>query len=159
MPICEGPQVLRRNGNTFVVYSASGSWTADYCLGMMVLEDGLDPMVASNWSQGGQVFARNAFACGVGHCGFVSSKDGEEDWLIYHAKTLEKNGWEDREVRAQPFRWNKRGWPVFGEPVDPFQPLVRPKRGTLFAAQEDALAPANDASDMLTLTAEGAAVN
>ena len=35
MPICEGPQVLRRNGDLFIVYSASASWTADYCLGML----------------------------------------------------------------------------------------------------------------------------
>lgn len=29
----EGPQVLQNNGNTFVIYSASGSWTDHYCFG------------------------------------------------------------------------------------------------------------------------------
>lgn len=125
MPICEGPQVLRRGGKTFVIYSASGSWTADYCLGMLVLEGG-DPMKAANWRPAGQVFARNAFACGVGHCGFIRSPDGREDWLVYHAKTSERDGWGDREVRAQPFTWDSRGWPGFGEPVDPALSLTHP---------------------------------
>ena len=125
MPICEGPQVLRREGKIFVIYSASGSWTADYCLGMLVLEGG-DPMNAVNWRPAGRVFARNAFACGVGHCGFATSPDGREDWLVYHAKTVARDGWGDREVRAQPFTWDARGWPVFGEPVDPRQPVMHP---------------------------------
>ncbi|HMJ66863.1 MAG TPA: glycoside hydrolase family 43 protein, partial [Candidatus Binatia bacterium] len=40
MPICEGPQVLQRDGRTFIVYSASGSWTPDYCLGLLVSRSG-----------------------------------------------------------------------------------------------------------------------
>ena len=132
MPICEGPQVLRRDGKTFVIYSASGSWTADYCLGMLVFEEGDDPMKAANWRSAGQVFARNSFACGVGHCGFTTSPDGREDWLVYHAKTVARDGWGDREVRAQPFTWDARGWPVFGEPVDPRLTLRHPA-----AAPED----------------------
>lgn len=128
MPICEGPQVLRRDGRAFLIYSASGSWTADYCLGMLVLEPGADPMRRENWTPAGQVFARNRFAQGVGHCGFVTTADGREDWLVYHAKTVARDGWGDREVRAQPFGWDERGWPVFGEPVDPALPLRHPAR-------------------------------
>lgn len=136
MPICEGPQILRRDGRTFLIYSASGSWTADYCLGMLVLEDGADPLQPSAWHSAGQVFARNDHASGVGHCGFVQSADGSEDWIVYHAKTVTRDGWDDREVRAQPFTWDGRGWPVFGEPVDPSLPLVHPARtsGLLAAA-------------------------
>lgn len=127
MPICEGPQVLQRDGRTFVVYSASGSWTADYCLGMLVHQGG-DPLDARTWKLVGQVFARNEFAYGVGHCSFVSSADGREDWIVYHAKNKRRDGWNDREVRAQPFTWDQRGWPVFGEPVDPVLPQVHPGR-------------------------------
>lgn len=128
MPICEGPQVLRRGGRVFLVYSASGSWTADYCLGMLVLEPGADPMRPAEWTPAGQVFARNKHAYGVGHCGFVTGAGDGGDWLIYHAKTLAGDGWEDREVRAQPFVWDARDWPVFGEPVDPLRPLEYPVR-------------------------------
>jgi GH43 family beta-xylosidase len=138
MPICEGPQILRRDGKTFLVYSASGSWTADYCLGMLVLENDAAPLRPASWRSAGQVFARNRHATGVGHCGFVRSADGREDWLVYHAKTLTTDGWADREVRAQPFTWDARGWPVFGEPVDPKLPLVHPVRtaGLLAAATD-----------------------
>src|SRR5690606_1289941 len=38
MPLCEGPQWLRRGGRTILVYSASGSWTPDYCLGMLTTD-------------------------------------------------------------------------------------------------------------------------
>ncbi len=134
MPICEGPQILRRDGRTFLIYSASGSWTADYCLGMLVLEPGADPMVPANWIHAGQVFARNEHAYGVGHCDFVLSPDGGADWIVYHAKTLPEDGWGDREVRAQPFRWDVKGWPIFGQPVDPALPLVMPDVPTEFLA-------------------------
>ncbi len=135
MPICEGPQILRRNGRTFLIYSASGSWTADYCLGMLVLEPGADPMVPANWKLAGQVFARNDHAYGVGHCDFVLSPDGNNDWIVYHAKTLPTDGWGDREVRAQPFRWDVNGWPKFGHPVDPALPLVMHDVPTEFLAR------------------------
>jgi GH43 family beta-xylosidase len=115
MPICEGPQVLQRGGRTSIVYSASGSWTEDYCLGLLVHEGGdfLDPM---SWRKAGLVMGKNAHAWGLGHCSFVTA-DGGEDWIIYHAKTSRRNGWSDREVRAQPFSWTADELPVFGEPL------------------------------------------
>jgi GH43 family beta-xylosidase len=115
MPICEGPQILRRGGRTCLVYSASASWTADYCLGLMV-HDGGDLMNPSNWRKEGQVFGRNQHAWGVGHCGFLTTPEGE-DWIFYHAKTKFRPGWTDREVRAQPYSWDHDGLPFFGEPV------------------------------------------
>lgn len=114
MPICEGPQVLRRAHQTFVVYSASASWTADYCLGMLVHRGG-DLMDPSAWTKSGQVFGRNEYAVGVGHCGFVRTPEGQ-DWILYHAKTRNRPGWADREVRAQTFTWDRAGHPVFGMP-------------------------------------------
>lgn len=115
LPLCEGPQILQRDGRTFVVYSASGSWTADYCLGLLALE-GDDPMNASAWRKAGPVFSRNAHGWGVGHCGFATAADGAA-WLLYHAKTSLRPGWNDREVRAQSFTWTPDGAPAFGEPL------------------------------------------
>lgn len=115
LPICEGPQILRRGGKTFIIYSASASWTADYCLGMLVNEGG-DLLNAAAWKKVGQVFGRNEHAWGVGHCGFVETPQGE-DWILYHAKTRRGPGWGDREVRAQPFLWDDQGNPDLGEPI------------------------------------------
>jgi GH43 family beta-xylosidase len=123
MPICEGPQVLRRGGKVFIVYSASASWTADYCLGMLVCDAG-DVMDQENWRKVGKVFGSNEHDWGVGHCGFMTTPEGE-DWILYHAKTLRRPGWEDREVRAQPYGWNHYGHPTFGEPFARNRPLLR----------------------------------
>lgn len=125
MPICEGPQVLRRNGRTFIVYSASGSWTEDYCLGLLTHSGG-DMTDPATWRKVGPIFAKNEHALGVGHCTFVTTPDEREDWIVYHAKTSRRHGWSDREVRAQRFGWTAMGSPLLGEPVSPALPQSRP---------------------------------
>lgn len=116
MPICEGPEALQRGDRTFIVYSASGSWTPDYCLGMLVNEDG-DFLNPTAWQKSGPVFARTDSVWGVGHCSFVLSPDSTESWILYHAKESAEDGWNDRSVRAQRFIWDESGFPVFGTPV------------------------------------------
>ncbi len=116
MPICEGPQILQRNGRTFIVYSASGSWTEDYCLGLLELT-GRTPLLRSSWKKQGCVFQKNDSVWGLGHCSFVQSPDRQEDWIVYHAKSKRKKGWTDRNVRAQKFTWTDEGLPIFGEPI------------------------------------------
>jgi GH43 family beta-xylosidase len=117
MDICEGPQVLQRHGKLFIVYSASGSWTPDYCLGMLEFTGGnvSDPQCWKKWDA--PVFRRNSRVWGVGHCSFVQSPDGLEDWIVYHAKTRKKSGWNDRNVHAQRFTWTEDGNPFFGAPI------------------------------------------
>ena len=115
MPICEGPQILQRNGRTFLVYSASGSWTEHYCLGLIEHLGG-DMLDAATWWKHDCAFRPNDAGYGIGHCGFTQDRDGR-DWLIYHAKTTRRSGWVDREVRAQPFSWSMAGLPEFGEPL------------------------------------------
>ena len=116
MPICEGPQILQRGGRTFIVYSASGSWTQDYCLGVLA-HDGGDLMNPASWRNVGPSLQKNVHAWGAGHCCFVNSPDTVENWIIYHAKTSRRTGWDDREVRAQSFSWNAAGEPVIGAPL------------------------------------------
>ncbi len=116
LPLCEGPQILRRNGKTFIVYSASGSWTPDYCLGMLVNEDG-DFLNPRAWRKHGPVFQKTARVWGVGHCCFAQHPLAG-DLIFYHAKTELDHGWDDRNVRVQPFGWNGEGLPEFGHPVE-----------------------------------------
>jgi GH43 family beta-xylosidase len=121
MPLCEGPQLLRRDGRTFIVYSASGSWTDDYCLGMLINEDG-DFLNPRSWVKQGPVFKKTERVWGVGHCCFVqhplAGTDNPLDLIFYHAKTDHAHGWDDRDVRVQPFGWSADGLPEFGEPVE-----------------------------------------
>ncbi len=113
----EGPEILKHGDNVFVVYSCRESWLVEYRLGMLQLvnPDGnlLDP---ANWKKTGPVFQGNDKVLGVGHCSFVKSPDGTEDWIIYHSKKSSAPGWE-RDVRMQSFGWNADGTTNFGEPV------------------------------------------
>lgn len=116
LPLCEGPQILHRNGKTFLVYSASGSWTADYCLGMLVHEKG-DHLNPSAWRKETlPVFQKTEEIWGVGHCCFARHPEAG-DLLFYHAKTSRAEGWDDRHVRVQPFSWSPDGLPHFGQPL------------------------------------------
>jgi GH43 family beta-xylosidase len=117
LPICEGPQILKHGNRLFVIYSASGSWTVDYCLGLLSFEGDniLDP---GSWQKHGPVFQKTETVWGIGHCSFVKSPDQEEDWILFHAKSKAKKGWNDRKVHAQKFTWDSQGFPEFGTPLD-----------------------------------------
>lgn len=116
MALQEGQEVLIKNNKVNLIYSASGSWTEDYCLGLLTFSGGdiLDPV---NWLKNSQpVFSKTTGAYGVGHCSFVQSPDGTEDWMVFHAMEKADGGWSGRHVRTQPFSWNNDE-PVFGTPV------------------------------------------
>ena len=118
----EAPQVLQRNGRTFVVYSCSASWQPTYKLGLLALRPGGDPLNPSDWTKHPQpVFQPNHTTYGVGHGCFVKSPDGTEDWILYHAKMDRQDGWR-RAIHAQPFRWTQEGLPDFGSPLPVIQP-------------------------------------
>jgi GH43 family beta-xylosidase len=126
----EGPEVLQKNGKTFVVYSASGGTTENYCLGMLTNTDG-DFLKAESWSKSPvPVFAKYKGPDGVvytpGHNSFCKSPDGKEDWIIYHAKDISDNTWGNRTARAQRFTWNADDTPNFGHPIPPGVPLPLP---------------------------------
>jgi GH43 family beta-xylosidase len=116
----EGPEVLQRNGRTFLIYSASGCWTPDYKLGQLELT-GSDPLKPASWTKKSTpVFQRNnaAGVYGPGHNGFFTSPDGTENWIVYHANDAASDGCDNgRTTRAQKFTWNADGTPNFGAPV------------------------------------------
>lgn len=116
--INEGPVVLKKDRKVYVVYSASGSWCDDYCLGMLTYLGG-DPLEASSWQKTGPVFRRNEKVSGPGHCSFTF--DGEDHWIVYHAfDEVGHTKWTDAHAVAQKYTWNG-DVPEFGTPewVDP----------------------------------------
>lgn len=136
--INEGPEVLQRNGRIFVVYSASGSWTDDYCLGMLTHASG-DLTDPTTWTKSdGCVFSKRPTAYGPGHHTFTTSPDGTEDWIVYHANTVSGTSWGGRTVRAQPFGWDADGTPDFGSPVAVTTPIPVPsgEQGPLWTTYE-----------------------
>lgn len=126
--INEGPEILMKNDKIFIVYSASGSWTDNYNLGMLTNNDGnvLNP---ASWTKTGSVFSKSAGAFGPGHNSFTKSPDGLEDWIVYHADLKSGGSWANRSVRAQKFTWNPDGTPNFGTPVA-YGALIQEPSGT-----------------------------
>lgn len=112
--INEGPQILQKEGSVYIVYSAAGSWSDHYCLGMLSLE-GDDPMQKKSWQKSPEpVFAGTEQVISPGHCSFITI--GDQDWIVYHATRFKGGGWQNRYVKMQPFDWSEEG-PVFGAPV------------------------------------------
>lgn len=112
----EGPTALYNGDSAFIVYSASGSWTDSYCLGLLSLT-GDDPLDAASWEKSAtSVFRQLRGVCyGPGHCSFSTAVDGSI-WMIYHANLVSGTGWNGRSVWISPVTFDEKGAPVFGKP-------------------------------------------
>ena len=118
-PIQEGPRPLYvdKYGKTIVIYSANASWTDEYCLGGLTNEDG-DFLNPDSWKKSSQpLFQKTATVYGPGGASYVTSKDGKEHWILYHAAQYKGAGWA-RNIRMQPFTFDQSHQPVFGKPID-----------------------------------------
>jgi len=122
----EGPELLRRGDDVFLIYSTRESWLREYRLGQLRLSGPTaDPLLPGSWTKSGPVFAGTESVFGAGHASFTTSPDGSEDWIVYHSKTSDAPGW-NRVIRAQKFGWHADGSPDFGSPVPTGQPLPLP---------------------------------
>lgn len=124
LAINEGPEVLKNNGQTFIIYSASESWLPAYKLGQLQLV-GSDPMKPASWEKSGPVLQGTEEVHGVGHASFTTSPDDTEHWIAYHTKVSTEPGWE-RVIHLQPFEWNEDGSPEFGTPVPSGKTITMP---------------------------------
>lgn len=142
----EGPQQLvnPKTGQNFIVYSAARVNTPFYCLGLLELV-GNDPMQYSSWRKhrDGCVFHQNPEqgVYGPGHASFVTSPDGTEDYLVYHALT-DPNPPADiyRTIRTQKFTWNDDGTPNFPLPENGPFPVPSGQNGQSSVEARDLLA-------------------
>ncbi|MFD2611036.1 family 43 glycosylhydrolase [Paenibacillus gansuensis] len=120
----EGPQAYIRNGKVNLLYSASGSWTNGYCLGLVTANASSNLLLASSWSkQSSPIFQSANGVYGPGHNALVQSPNGTENWNIYHAARWDGASWT-RSVRAQKFTWNADNTPNLGSPVSPNSPIA-----------------------------------
>nr|WKN36065.1 glycoside hydrolase family 43 protein [Tunicatimonas sp. TK19036] len=129
--ICEGPQFLQGPGNKiFIVYSASACWDDNYALGMLTADATADLLEPTTWQKSSQPVFETSQAnqvYGPGHNCFTTSVDGEQDWIVYHAKSVANQACRERNVRVQPFGWKEDNTPDFGEPL----PVSTPVPATL----------------------------
>jgi GH43 family beta-xylosidase len=131
----EGPQILKRNDDIFLIYSASGCWTDNYALGMLSIKSWNNLLDSASWKRHREPVFKQSIVNGVyapGHNSFFKSPDGTEDWILYHANDQPGQGCgRYRSPRAQRFSWNKDGTPNFGEPVKPGVPIPIPSEKKL----------------------------
>lgn len=100
--INEGPFAYERDGELLLLYSASGSWANNYCLGILRLV-GDDPLDASSWEkQPYPAMSREDGYNGPGHCSVTS--DGKDDYIAYHVyNDGETAGWQNVHAEISRF--------------------------------------------------------
>lgn len=137
----EGPEVIQRNGQIFISYSAS-SCDPRYVMGLVTASNTSNLLSSASWSKSPTpVFQSNATAnvYGPGHNAFVQSADGTEDYLMYHAYsdgTVNTCFGDQRSMRIQKFTWDAgTGKPVFGVPVSTGTVMPTPAGDNRFEAE------------------------
>jgi GH43 family beta-xylosidase len=132
----EGPEFLRHGDKVFLIYSASGCWTENYCLGMLSANANTDLLDSLSWTKHPSPVFTASFDRGIyapGHNSFFKSPDGSEDWILYHANPAPGQGCGGhRSPRAQKFTWNSDGTPNFGTPVKAGEVLPIPSNKKRF---------------------------
>lgn len=120
----EAPQPIEGpNGRLSVTFSANGSWTNDYCLGLLRLSGA--PLDPAAWTKSsGCVFSGRETAVAPGHNGFLTIQG--QPWLAYHALIVPGTGWPGRSLRLQPMGFSADGSPALGAPVGIHQPVPLP---------------------------------
>lgn len=121
MLVNEAPAIIQHNGVISIVYSANGSWTDNYCMGLLANGDGnlLNP---GSWAKNATPVLKNYFGTdgtvySPGSCTFTKSRDGVEDWIIFHTSQFQGGGSSYREIHAQKFTWTPGyNTPNFGVP-------------------------------------------
>lgn len=48
-PVNEGPFIVQNADRVFLVFSGSSTWTPNYCLSMMGIDNLRDPLIRTNW--------------------------------------------------------------------------------------------------------------
>lgn len=73
------------DGEVVITYSASGYWTAYYCLSTLTLKKGADPLKADSWEKLGKpIFEKQNGIYGPGHAAFTVDAKGNRI-MMYHA--------------------------------------------------------------------------
>ncbi len=80
----EGPAVLYKGDKVYIVYSASGYSSGEYCMGMLTFKGG-DVMKKISWRKSlNKVFGKGKGIYHTGHCSFLYRENGDV-YMVYHA--------------------------------------------------------------------------
>lgn len=97
--VLEGPCAYVAGDRVFLLYSANGSWTDNYCIGYLYADGDLTD--ASSWKKSdGPVLSKTQGIYGPGHCSVTVDTEGVPV-LVYHANNESGTGWSGRTIRVQ----------------------------------------------------------
>lgn len=152
----EGPEIIIKDQTINLVYSASGSWTDDYCLGLLTADIHADVKQPESWhKQETPVLQSGNGVWGPGHNSFTESPDGSQTVIVYHAARWQGAGWS-RSVRFGYAGFDASGKLLSMEP-DAADSLLKPPSGE--PAREVRLADTFTRSEGVTLQQETGAVS
>lgn len=109
----EGPAVLYKDNNIYIVYSASGYSSGEYCLGILTLL-GDNVMSKYSWAKSPvKVFGKNSEEklYHTGHCSFLYRENGDV-YMAFHATDNEDFFAVPRHTYIKKLEF-KSGYPLF----------------------------------------------
>lgn len=116
----EGAAVIKRNGRIFISYSGSAT-NHHYCMGLLEASEEADLMDPASWTKSPQPVLKTDEERGLfgpGHNSFTKSEDGQDDILIFHARTYKEIVGDplydpNRHTFVRKLQWSEDGKPVF----------------------------------------------
>ncbi len=121
MHVNEGSVVIKHEDKIFLAFSGSACWEDDYSIGLLTASEDSNLLDPESWIKSEEPVFKTSIENGVygpGHNFFVKSKDGKEDWIVYHGNNNAGDGCGFRPTRMQKFSWNEDGSPDFGVPTN-----------------------------------------
>ena len=118
--INEGPFAIYGEKHIHIVYSASGSWCDDYCLGLLTFSGG-DILCKDNWVKKDQpILSKTKTALGPGHASFFIDPRDNKMYVTYHLFNLDsKPGWFYTHAMIQEYKMID-DFPVLEKPINHF---------------------------------------
>ena len=125
----EAPAIVERGGVRMLVYAASSCISVERSLGVLVQDAEDSPLDAASWTRRDTPWMVSSTTQGThapGQPGFVTSPDGTEDWLVYHAAATPTGGCgAQRALHLNRVRWLPDG-PAVDGPTGPTTPIAAP---------------------------------
>ncbi len=104
--VAEGPEVFKRNGKYYLIYTCNGYTYKGYAVGAATSSSPLGTYTkqSSPVLKGGDSYG----AVGTGHCCYTYSPDNTEMWMVYH-KHAGLNQVENREICLDKITFDANG--------------------------------------------------
>lgn len=135
----EAPQYFesKNKDKVLIYYSASGSWTPYYCVGLLAADAKSDLLNPASWKKSpAPVFEQQPqnHIYGPGSLSFVPSPDGKEWYVLYHVRKTPNDApgaTDSRTPHLKKIEWDKDGIPILGTPVQESTQLTKPSGTSL----------------------------